>query len=121
MNNRAPIRIQIAQRMAVILSAFAVILRTLAVILSAVRCVFAPRAVEGPAVAFAANIGSDFVLGLFFSAITSAAQQPNSASPAVPAPFVVIDRVVAVVNNHAIVASDIDDEIGFPFSIRISW
>jgi len=92
MNERAPIRIRG--------------LRTLVVILSAAWRAAAPRGVEGPAVAFSERIPARvFVLGLFFSAVASAAQQPNSASP------VVLDRVVAVVNNHAIVASDIDDEI----------
>ena len=98
MNNRAPIRFRS--------------LRTLAVILSAARRVFAPRGVEGPAVAFSRRIPARIlVLGLFFAAIASAAQQPNSATTAVPATSVVLDRVVAVVNKHAILASDIDDEI----------
>lgn len=93
MNNRAPIRIRS--------------LRTLVVILSAARRVFAPRAVEGPAVAFSrALVAKPLALALFFLALAPAfAQQPNSASP------VVLDRVVAVVNKHAILASDIDDEI----------
>ncbi len=92
MNKRAPIRIRG--------------LRTLAVILSAAQRVFAPRGVEGSAVAFSRRIQARIlVLGLFFAAIASAAQQPNAASP------VVLDRVVAVVNKHAILASDLDDEI----------
>ncbi len=41
-------------------------------------------------------------LALLFAAITSTAQQPNP---------VVLDSVVAVANKHAILSSDIDDEI----------
>jgi hypothetical protein len=55
-----------------------------------------------------------WLLALCLAATTAAfcrAQSDQTASPVVPAPFVVIDRVVAVVNKHAIVASDIDDEI----------
>jgi peptidyl-prolyl cis-trans isomerase SurA len=40
-----------------------------------------------------------------------AAQSGPAANPVVPASPVVLDSVVAVVNNHAILASDLDDEI----------
>jgi peptidyl-prolyl cis-trans isomerase SurA len=74
-------------------------------ILSAAWRAVAPRGVEGPAVAFSRRIPDRIlVLGLFFAAIAPA-QQPNPSAP------VVLDRVVAVVNKHAILASDIDDEI----------
>lgn len=92
MNKRATIRIATA--------------RQVAVILSGAWRIFAPRAAEGPSVAFSRRIPARILLpGLFFAAIAAAAQQPNLASP------VVLDRVVAVVNKHAILASDIDDEI----------
>jgi hypothetical protein len=93
MNKRAPIRIATARQAAVILS-------------EAWRAV-ATRVVEGSAVAFPrAGAAKPLALALFFSALTPAvAQQPNSTAP------VVLDRVVAVVNKHAILASDIDNEI----------
>jgi len=93
MNKRAPIRIEIARQAAVILSA-------------AWRAV-ATRGVEGSAVAFPrAGAAKPLALALLFSALAPVlAQQPNSTAP------VVLDRVVAVVNKHAILASDLDDEI----------
>jgi len=124
MIKRAPIRIEIARQKAVILSgarrkfatgevegpAFAflqkaVILIQKAVILSAARRGDAPGAVEGPAFAFLRRIPAQIlVLVLLFPAFIAAAQQPT------PNP-VVLDSVVAVVNKHAILSSDIDDEI----------
>jgi len=98
MNKRAPIRIATARQAAVILSGAwrAVATR-----------VVAKRAVEGTAVAFPkAGAAKPLALALLFSALAPVlAQQPNSTAP------VVLDRVVAVVNKHAILASDIDDEI----------
>lgn len=92
MNHRDPITIDYTPR--------------LAVILSAVWREFAPGGVAGSAVALSRRIPTQILLlGFFIAAIGSAAQQPNAASP------VVLDRVVAVVNNHAILSSDIDDEI----------
>jgi hypothetical protein len=44
-------------------------------------------------------------------AASSAAQSDAAATSVVPASPVVLDRVVAVVNNHAILFSDLDDEI----------
>ena len=122
MITRAPIRIESTTRMGApgpshLGTRDSTISLFRAVILSAARRVFAPRAVEayperrrrGPAVAGAAK---PLALALLFSALAPAlSQQPNSTAPVVPAPFVVIDRVVAVVNKHAILASDIDDEI----------
>jgi hypothetical protein len=79
----------------------------LAVILSGARRAFAPRGVEGPEVAFLRGAAARLlVLALFFFALaTAAAQQPDSPNP------VVLDRAVAVVNKHVILASDLDDEI----------
>ena len=98
MNKRAPIRIATARQAAVILSGAwrAVATR-----------VVAKRAVEGTAVAFPkAGAAKPLALALLFSALAPVlAQQPNSTAP------VVLDRVVAVVNKHAILASDLDDEI----------
>jgi peptidyl-prolyl cis-trans isomerase SurA len=96
MNNRAPIRIEFARRKAVILS-------------GAGR-EFAPggvakHGVKGPAFAFVRRIQSRILgLALFLAAIAAAAQQPTS-NP------VILDSVVAVANKHAILSSDIDDEI----------
>jgi peptidyl-prolyl cis-trans isomerase SurA len=96
MNNRAPIRIEFARRKAVILS-------------GAGR-EFAPggvakHGVKGSAFAFVRRIPSRiFGLALFLAAIAAAAQQPTS-NP------VILDSVVAVANKHAILSSDIDDEI----------
>ncbi len=79
------------------------------VILSGAWRAFPPRGVEGPAVAFLRHAAAKFlVLALLLSALpTFTAQQPgpSSASP------VVLDRAVAVVNKHVILASDLDDEI----------
>jgi peptidyl-prolyl cis-trans isomerase SurA len=96
MNNRATIRIEIARRKAVILS-------------GAGR-EFAPggvakHGVKGSAFAFVRRIQSRILgLALFLAAIAAAAQQPTS-NP------VILDSVVAVANKHAILSSDIDDEI----------
>jgi hypothetical protein len=93
MTTRAPIRIAFA--------------RQRFVILSGARRVFAPRGVEGPAVVFLrVGVAKPFLLALLLSALaTVAAQQPDSSSP------VVLDRAVAVVNKHVILASDLEDEI----------
>ncbi len=93
MRMRAPIRVRS--------------LRIFAVSLSEARRVLVPRAAEGPAVAFSKfGAAKPLALALFLSVLAWApAQQPNSAAP------VVLDRVVAVVNKHAILASEIDDEI----------
>jgi hypothetical protein len=77
------------------------------VILSEVgRASRGPR-VEGPAVAFRRNAAAKFLaLALLFSALpTFAAQQPESPAP------IVLDRAVAIVNKHVILASDLDDEM----------
>jgi hypothetical protein len=78
-----------------------------AVILSGAWRAFASGGVEGSAVAFRRSAAAKFlVLALLLSAPpTFAAQQPDSPSP------VVLDRAVAVVNKHVILASDLDDEI----------
>jgi hypothetical protein len=63
---------------------------------------------EGSAVVFPwIRVAKDILLALLlFAAPAALAQQPPpSSSP------VVLDRVVAVVNKHAILASDLDDEI----------
>jgi hypothetical protein len=137
MNMRAPTRIEIARQKPAILSAArravalfhkAVNLIHKAVILSAARRRFAPGEVEGPAFAFSQKAvilsggrrgdrsrrtcicffrrmpAQILVLGLFAAATVTSAQQPNSGT-------VVLDSVVAVVNKHAILSSDIDDEI----------
>ena len=89
MTKHTPIRFEIARQKAVIFQK--------AVILSEV---------EGPAFAFFHRIPARiFVLGLFVAAIAAAAQQPNSSNP------VTLDSVVAVANKHAILSSDIEDEI----------
>jgi hypothetical protein len=77
------------------------------VILSGAWRAFAPRGVEGSAVAFLRATAAKsllFVTLLSASAII-AAQQPAPESP------VVLDRAVAVVNKHVILSSDLDDEI----------
>ena len=93
MHARVPIRIEITRRFSVILSGA----------WSAV----ATRRAEGPAVAFPrAGAARLLALALLLSVLSSArAQQSNSTAP------VVLDRVVAVVNKHPILLSDIDDEI----------
>ncbi|MGD0481862.1 MAG: SurA N-terminal domain-containing protein [Terracidiphilus sp.] len=98
---RAPIRIVFARPMAVDRA------HHLVVILSGPWRAFASGGVEGPAVAFRRSAAAKFlVLALLLSAPpTFAAQQPDSPSPAV------LDRAVAVVNKHVILASDLDDEI----------
>jgi peptidyl-prolyl cis-trans isomerase SurA len=107
MNKRAPIRIEVARQKALTLIQKAVILsgHLWFVILSGARRAFAPGVAEGPASAFFRQIPARiFALALLFAAIASSAQQPTS-NP------VVLDSVVAVANKHAILASDIDDEI----------
>ncbi len=83
------------------------VIRSLAVILSGAWRAFAPRGAEGPAVVFLWGGAARFlVLALFLLALaTAAAQQPDSPN------LVVLDRAVAVVNKHVILASDLDDEI----------
>ena len=103
MITRAPIRIEIARQKAAILCQKAVTQK--AAILSEAWRRIAPSEVEGPAFAFLRQIPARiFVLGLFLSAISASAQQPAS-NP------VTLDSVVAVANKHAILSSDIDDEI----------
>jgi hypothetical protein len=76
------------------------------VILSGAWRAFPPRGVEGPAVAFLHPAAKFLLLALLLSAPpTFVAQQPDSPSP------VVLDRAVAVVNKHVLLASDLDDEI----------
>lgn len=90
MNKRAPIRHKIARAVIVFLS-------------RAWRAV-ATRRGEASVVVFRA--AKPFSLALFVSALSLApGQQPNSTAP------IVLDRVVAVVNKHAILASDIDEEM----------
>jgi hypothetical protein len=108
MNKRAPIRIEVARQKALTLIQKAVILsgHLWFVILSGARRAFAPGVAEGPAFAFFRQIPARiFALALFLAAIAAPAQQPNSSNP------VVLDSVVAVANKHAILSSDIDDEI----------
>jgi hypothetical protein len=101
MNQRAPIRIEIARQDAVIMSRCFWV-----VILSEARRKFAPSGVEGPAFAFLRRIPARIlVLALFLAAIAAPAQQPSSPNA------VILDSVVAVANKHAILSSDIDDEI----------
>jgi len=106
MTTRAPIRIGFTRRMAVIPSD-----QESNVILSEVgrrgpSGWRGPR-VEGPVVAFRRGVAAGFLIfALLLSAPpTFLAQQPDSPSP------VVLDRAVAVVNKHVILASDLDDEI----------
>jgi len=92
MRRSAPIRIGFA--------------RPLAVIPSGAWRAFAPRGVEGPAVAFRRNAAEFLALALLLAALpTCAAQQAASPTP------VVLERAVAVVNKQVILASDLDDEI----------
>jgi hypothetical protein len=81
--------------------------RAMAVILSEVGCASRDPRVEGSAVAFRKSAAAKIlVLALLLSAPTTfAAQQSDSSGPAV------LDRAVAVVNKHVILASDLDDEI----------
>jgi peptidyl-prolyl cis-trans isomerase SurA len=66
---------------------------------------------RAPITTAACRAGSWFLaVCLAAIAASSAAQSDPAATPVVPAP-VVLDRVVAVVNNHAILFSDLDDEI----------
>ena len=110
MTTRAPIRIASTRQTAVSCAHHLVV--TLSdqeslVILSEVgRATRGPR-VEGPAVAFRRSAAAKFLaLALLLSAPpTFADQQPDSPSP------IVLDRVVAVVNKHVILASDLDDEM----------
>ncbi len=116
MRRFAPIRIASTRQTAVNRACHLVVIRHLLVVLSNQKLTvilsgawraFTPRAVEGPAVAFPRRAAAKLlVLTLLLSALpTFAAQQPDSPSP------VVLDRAVAVVNKHVILASDLDDEI----------
>jgi len=112
MITRTPTRIEIARQKAVILIQKAVILIQKAffqsgcfsiVILSGGRRGDRSRRTCG---CFSHQVPPRIlVLGLFLAAIASAAQQPTSTNP------VILDSVVAVANKHAILSSDIDDEI----------
>jgi peptidyl-prolyl cis-trans isomerase SurA len=77
------------------------------VIQSIARRVFAPRGVEGTLVAFFCfRPAACILLGALLLATTRThAQHPDPSAP------VVLDRVVAVVNNRAILLSDVEDEI----------
>jgi len=81
--------------------------RRMAVVLSGARRVFAPLEVEGPAFDFSwsKTIRHLLLLASLAGAVTLHGQAPSPASP------VVLDRAVAVVNKHVILASDLDDEI----------
>ncbi len=83
------------------------VVRHLVVILSGAWRGFATRGIEGPVVAFQWSAAAKvFVLAMLLSAPSIvAAQQPDSPN------LVVLDRAVAVVNKHVILASDLDDEI----------
>ena len=64
------------------------------------------RSMTLPVPAWRDSLLVSLVLGLALAGpVASLAQTPQPAAP------LVLDRVVAVVNNHAILASDIDDEI----------
>src|ERR1700722_16274376 len=89
MNNRTPTRIEIARQKAVILSEG--------------RRSDRSRRTRG---CFSQRIPAQILaLGFFAAAIAASAQQPNASNP------VILDSVVAVANKHAILSSDIDDEI----------
>ncbi len=115
MTRCAPIRIGFAGRLNVILSgvwrAVNVRSRQLDVILSGAWRVFAPRAVEVIADELFSSVGtakrqiSSRQLLLLSSSVVAATQQSDLSSP------VVLDRTVAVVNKHVILASDLDDEM----------
>jgi peptidyl-prolyl cis-trans isomerase SurA len=80
-------------------------LETTLVILSAAWRACASRAVEGPAFVFP-RLGASLrllLLALLAAPAAAPAQQPDSS--------IVLDRAVAVVNKHVILASDLDDEI----------
>jgi peptidyl-prolyl cis-trans isomerase SurA len=62
--------------------------------------------VERPAVAFWHAAAKNLLLLAFVAAAAATQAQPSS-----PASPVVLDRAVAVVNRHVILASDLDDEI----------
>jgi hypothetical protein len=103
MNKRTPIRIEIANQKAVILIHKALILIQKAVILSGGRRGDRSRRTCG---CFSHRIPARIlVLALLLAQFASAAQQPNSPKPEI------LDSAVAVANKHAILASDIDDEI----------
>jgi len=104
MTTRAPIRhttVRAARRTSVARA------HHLFVILSGTWRAFAPRGVEGSAVAFRPSAAAKFLaLALLLSALpTFAAQQPEASN------HIVLDRAVAVVNKHVILASDLDDEM----------
>jgi hypothetical protein len=51
------------------------------------------------------------VICLTMAGITASSAQTSSTEPQTAASAVTLDRVVAVVNNHAVLSSDLDDEI----------
>jgi hypothetical protein len=96
MTTRAPIRIGFTRRAA-----------HLAVILSGAWRSFAPGGVEGPAFVFSWSKATRHLLLL---ASLAGAATLHGQAPSPPPPLV-LDRAVAVVNKHVILASDLDDEI----------
>lgn len=90
-------------------------LRPSAVILSEARRAIAPCAVEAcpersrkgtAVVSLSGGAARSIVLVLFFFTLAAAAaQQPDTSSS------IVLDRAVAVVNKHVILASDLEDEM----------
>jgi hypothetical protein len=80
--------------------------RHLDVILSGAGRAFASGGVERPAFVFPACKVAKSLLALLLSASAIAAAQPSHS----PSP-VVLDRTVAVVNKHVILASELDDEM----------
>lgn len=92
MTTRAPIRIGFTRRMNVILTA-------------ATRA-FSPRAIKDPAFIFPTRKAAKSLLALLLAAPAIVAAQPSH-----PTGPIVLDRAVAVVNKHVILASDLDDEM----------
>jgi peptidyl-prolyl cis-trans isomerase SurA len=84
-------------------------IESLPVILSEASRASAPGQVEGPAFAplWIKTALHLILLGLLIVPAAAPAQQPDSS--------VVLDRAVAVVNRHVILASDLDDEIRLSF------
>ncbi len=101
MHRLAPIRIGFVRGM------FFDRARDFVTILSGAWGASAPCGVERPAVAIRPSAAAKFLVFalLFFAPRAFAAQQPDSPGT------VVLDRAVAVVNKHVILASDLDDEI----------
>ncbi len=81
--------------------------RQIAVILSVAWQVFAPGGDEGSKIVLSwrSAVGSLLLLLVLAVPAVALAQPANPSSP------VVLDRVVAVVNKHAILAGDLEDEI----------